>query len=332
MVRRYEKLEKIVNEGLRLALGTSSADKSLDIILEYIGKALDGERTYIFEKNRDGRDDNTYEWTAPGVPPEIDNLQNLPPEICENWYHIFEEGKYVQIPDIEEMRLSDPFQYENLKRQKIHSIVAMPIYDAEKVIAFYGVDNPPAFSLEYTSDMLQIMGSFLKSCIRRRNLMRRLEDLSYKDALTQLGNRFAMEKYVRQIDPEQSVGVVYCDVTGLKGVNDTLGHKAGDDLILRAGACLEQVFGDYGVFRIGGDELLVLCAQIDQDTLAERIRQLECLTAEKDVNIAVGVIWQDRADTHLDELLQEAEKRMYEDKAEYYKKTGIERRGADKKG
>ena len=82
------------------------------------------------------------------------------------------------------MRLSDPFQYENLKRQKIHSIVAMPIYDAEKVIAFYGVDNPPAFSLEYTSDMLQIMGSFLKSCIRRRNLMRRLEDLSYKDALT----------------------------------------------------------------------------------------------------------------------------------------------------
>ena len=205
-------------------------------------------------------------------------------------------------------------------------------FPAEKVIAFYGVDNPPAFSLEYTSDMLQIMGSFLKSCIRRRNLMRRLEDLSYKDALTQLGNRFAMEKYVRQIDPEQSVGVVYCDVTGLKGVNDTLGHKAGDDLILRAGACLEQVFGDYGVFRIGGDELLVLCAQIDQDTLAERIRQLECLTAEKDVNIAVGVIWQDRADTHLDELLQEAEKRMYEDKAEYYKKTGIERRGADKKG
>ena len=61
------------------------------------------------------------------------------------------------------------------------------------------------------------------------------------------------------------------------------------------------------------------------------MRQLECLTAENDVNIAVGVIWQDRADTHLDELLLEAEKRMYEDKAAYYKKTGIERRGADKK-
>ena len=322
MIQKYRDMESFVNEALKDALSVESPDETIRIILEYLGKALNGERTYIFEKNRDGRDDNTYEWTAPGVPPEI----------CENWYRIFEEGKYVQIQDIEEMRLSDPLQYENLKRQNIHSIVAMPIYDAEKVIAFYGVDNPPAFSLEYTSDMLQIMGSFLKSCIRRRNLIRRLEDLSYKDALTQLGNRFAMDKYVRQITPEQSVGVVYCDVTGLKGVNDTMGHKAGDDLILRASACLEQVFGDYGVFRIGGDELVVLCAQIDQDTLAERMRQLEYLEAENDVNIAVGVTWQDRADTQLEELLQEAEKRMYEDKAEYYKKTGIERRGADKKG
>lgn len=331
MIQKYRDMESFVNEALKDALSVESPDETIRIILEYLGKVLNGERTYIFEKNRDGRDDNTYEWTAPGVPPEIDNLQNLPPEICENWYHIFEEGKYVQISDIEEMRLSDPLQYENLKRQNIHSIVAMPIYDAGKTIAFYGVDNPPAFSLEYTSDMLQIMGSFLKSCIRRRNLMRRLEDLSYKDALTQLGNRFAMDKYVRQITPEQSIGVVYCDVTGLKGVNDTMGHKAGDDLILRASACLEQVFADYGVFRIGGDELLVLCAQIDQDTLAERMRQLECLAAENDVNIAVGVTWQDRADTHLEELLQEAEKRMYEDKAEYYMKTGIERRGIGKK-
>ena len=332
MIQKYRDMESFVNEALKDALSVESPDETIRIILEYLGKALNGERTYIFEKNRYGRDDNTYEWTAPGVPPEIDSLQNLPPEICENWYRIFEEGKYVQIQDIEEMRLSDPLQYENLKRQNIHSIVIMPIYDAEKIIAFYGVDNPPAFSLEYTSDMLQIMGSFLKSCIRRRNLMRRLEDLSYKDALTQLGNRFAMDKYVRQITPEQSVGVVYCDVTGLKGVNDTMGHKAGDDLILRASACLEQVFGDYGVFRIGGDELVVLCAQIDQDTLAERMRQLEYLEAENDVNIAVGVTWQDRADTQLEELLQEAEKRMYEDKAEYYKKTGIERRGTGKKG
>ena len=99
---KSEKLEKIVNEGLRLALGTSSADKSLDIILEYIGKALDGERTYIFEHNENGYDDNTYEWVANGIQPEKDNLQNIPPEVCANWYRNFQEDKNIVIENLED--------------------------------------------------------------------------------------------------------------------------------------------------------------------------------------------------------------------------------------
>ena len=82
--------------------------------------------------------------------------------------------------------------------------------------------------------------------------MRKLEDMSYKDALTGFGNRFAMNRYILQIDNKKSMGVVYCDITGLKHVNDTMGHKAGDQLILRACDCLSKAFGDYCVFRIGG--------------------------------------------------------------------------------
>ena len=148
--------------------------------------------------------------------------------------------------------------------------------------------------------------------------MRKLEDMSYKDALTGFGNRFAMNRYISQIDHKKSMGVVYCDITGLKHVNDTMGHKAGDQLILRARDCLSKAFGDYGVFRIGGDELLALCSQIEQDVLEERIRLLKKLMEENTVNMAVGMIWQDEATTELDILLQESEKRMYADKAEYY--------------
>ena len=50
--------------------------------------------------------------------------------------------------------------------------------------------------------------------------MSQLENMSYKDQLTKLGNRFAMEKYINEIDAEKSIGVVYCDITGLKRVND----------------------------------------------------------------------------------------------------------------
>ena len=72
--------------------------------------------------------------------------------------------------------------------------------------------------------------------------------------------------------------------------------------------------------------MLALCSQIGQDVLEERIRLLKKLMEENAVNMAVGVIWQDEATTELDMLLQESEKRMYADKAEYYRKNGIERR------
>lgn len=68
--------------------------------------------------------------------------------------------------------------------------------------------------------------------------MRKLEDMSYKDALTKIGNRFAMSACVDNIDEKQSIGVVYCDVTGLKYVNDTMGHEAGDRLLLNACGCV----------------------------------------------------------------------------------------------
>ena len=223
-------------------------------------------------------------------------------------------------------RESDPLQYENLKRQNIHSLVVVPLYDDGKVIAFYGVDNPPPPSLEYASNMLQIMGHFLVSCIKRRNLMSLLENMSYKDQLTKLGNRFAMEKYINEIDTEKSIGVVYCDITGLKRVNDSMGHEAGDQLILRACDSLKKAFGEYGLFRIGGDELLALCAGIEHAALMERIGLLKECMKQNNVNMAVGEIWREKYQTGLDTLLQESEKRMYADKAAYYKRTGIDRR------
>lgn len=105
--------------------------------------------------------------------------------------------------------------------------------------------------------------------------MRELERMSYSDQLTKLGNRFAMEQYVTDASGTSCFGVVYCDITGLKRVNDTLGHQAGDQLILRAGELLREEFSDYGLFRIGGDELLALCAGIGEEELKQRIERMK---------------------------------------------------------
>ncbi|MCI8374760.1 MAG: response regulator [Lachnospiraceae bacterium] len=178
-MQSVQNLEAIINEGLRVALLEKTPDQSLEVLLKHLGKALNGERTYIFERNESGGDDNTYEWVASGVEPEKENLQNVPPEVCASWYRNFSIGKHIVIENLEDIRETDSLQYENLKRQNIHSLVVVPLYDGKKIIGFYGVDNPPVKSLEYASNMLQTAAYFIVSSLKRRDLVRELQKRSY---------------------------------------------------------------------------------------------------------------------------------------------------------
>ncbi len=178
-IRSVQNLEAVINEGLRVALLEETPDQSLEVLLEHLGKALNGDRTYIFEQNESGGDDNTYEWAADGVEPEKENLQNLPPEVCASWYRNFSIGRHIVIESLEDIRETDPLQYENLERQGIHSLVVVPLYNGKRIIGFYGVDNPPARSLEYASNMLQTAAYFIVSSLKRRNLVRELQKRSY---------------------------------------------------------------------------------------------------------------------------------------------------------
>lgn len=319
MIDSYQKLESLANKGMRVALQAATPDQSLNIILEYLGNALKSERTYIFERNAKGNDDNTYEWVANGVEPAKDMLQDLPAEVCAKWYQVFHEDKNIMIHDLEDIRESDPLQYENLKRQDIHALVVVPLYFDKKIIGFYGVDNPPKGALDYAETMLQILAHFIVSSIRRRELLGQLTNMSYRDRLTQLGNRFAMDEYASRMCADESIGVVYCDITGLKRINDSKGHEAGDRLILRACDCLREVFDGYGLFRTGGDELLALCPRITKNALNEKVELLKAVMPEHEVIMAVGAVWRADSRDGIDRLLSEADSLMYEDKAAYYK-------------
>ena len=327
IIRDYQNKEALINEALRTAMLASDPETSLKIAIEYLGKALGGERVYIFEKNAQGGDDNTYEWVANGVSPQKDNLQNVPPEVCEGWYRAFADDKCVVIDDTEDVRTKNPLQYEMLKQQDISSITVVPLYEDGRVIGFYGVDNPPAESLHYISNMLQIMGHFMESLLKMRNLVKNLERMSYFDQLTQIGNRYAMVKYTEGMRPGESVGIVYGDITGLKRVNDAEGHEAGDHLILAASACMKEAFGDaYELFRIGGDELLAICAGIGETEFRERVARLRKIMADYSVNMAVGADWEKDSEAGVSVVLAAAETQMYKDKAAYYQRTGIDRR------
>jgi diguanylate cyclase (GGDEF)-like protein len=145
-----------------------------------------------------------------------------------------------------------------------------------------------------------------------------MQRLSLFDQLTGLGNRHAVDVFMENLDVNQSIGIIYCDVMGLKLINDKQGHKAGDELLTRACRCLEDEFGEYSLFRLGGDEFLVLCSGIEEEDLSNRIERLKLRMKKRNALMAVGYEWRPKSIGDLDGLLSLADQRMYEDKRNYY--------------
>lgn len=320
-IQEYESNEKLLNEALQLALGCTREDeKPLQVFLSYIGKRLDCERMYIFEGNEKGGVDNTYEWCAEGVEPQIQNLQDVPWEVVEIWYRSFYQGKHVVIYDLEEIREDDPEMYRTLKPQGIHSLIVCPIVYKDEILGFFGVDNPPEYNMYHISTILDIMSHFILCMVHRRDLLERLERMSYCDQLTGALNRHALTRIVHHMKPDESVGVIYCDVMGLKQINDTQGHDAGDKLIQNAYRFLLERAGTHRVFRLGGDEFIILCEKVSKEAFDLLTHRVNNQTGEDAVSMAVGAVWQEHIGNGFSDLLTRADYAMYRDKKQRRKR------------
>ena len=99
--------------------------------------------------------------------------------------------------------------------------------------------------------------------IRLRDYSHELEQNAIHDQLTGCKNRTALAwAYNNDFDASQSVGIVMCDLNGLKRMNDSKGHLAGDQYICDAAKILCDCFGSENVYRIGGDEFAVVLTGI----------------------------------------------------------------------
>ncbi len=124
------------------------------------------------------------------------------------------------------------------------------------------------------------------------------------------------------------------DVNGLKIVNDTLGHSAGDELIIGAASCMKQCFGPYGrLYRIGGDEFaaMIFANEAQLEFIKKDFENVTSSWSGKlvdGVSVSCGYVSKSETDINsVTEISVIADKRMYAAKADYYKKNGIDRRG-----
>ncbi|MEE0025992.1 MAG: amino acid permease, partial [Atopobiaceae bacterium] len=149
--------------------------------------------------------------------------------------------------------------------------------------------------------------------------------VAFRDSLTGVKSKhaFAVEEGKMEtliVDGEvDEFGVIVCDVNGLKQINDTLGHKAGDEYICTSCRMLCEYFKHSPVFRVGGDEFVVLLRGQDYDSRHEIMdninREIEGNIGKGKAVISLGLAEFDPStDKSFHEVFQRADGRMYQRK------------------
>ncbi|MCR5016109.1 MAG: EAL domain-containing protein [Ruminococcus sp.] len=152
-------------------------------------------------------------------------------------------------------------------------------------------------------------------------------EMARRDELTGVKNRTAYHELEQSLQNELDNGggympfaLVLCDINGLKFTNDTLGHKAGDELIRSACRLICNVFTHSPVFRIGGDEFVAYLGSDDylnKEALFERLRDQvhDNLNMKDGPVVASGLaIFEPQSDKKVADVFTRADAMMYEDK------------------
>ena len=161
-----------------------------------------------------------------------------------------------------------------------------------------------------------------------------ISEMSNIDKMTGCFNRRSYEEDLSKMSANDQFIYISMDVNGLKIINDSHGHAAGDELICGAAACMRRCFDKYGkVYRIGGDEFVaVLFVQLEQFLWikTEFDGDIRYWTGNQveEISISCGYVSSgERKWESMKEIANVADIRMYEEKAMYYKKNGVDRQG-----
>ena len=165
---------------------------------------------------------------------------------------------------------------------------------------------------------------------RAKRQVAEMDELAHKDSLTGLKNKAAYDEKISALDKKISAnGAEFCiamvDVNYLKRVNDTYGHERGNEYLINAGKLICSVFGEEHVYRIGGDEFVVviegekvsLCKYFVTQFQAEMARKNsnKLLEPWEKISAAVGIsFYEPDKDKTADEVFKRADSEMYKNK------------------
>lgn len=182
-----------------------------------------------------------------------------------------------------------------------------------------------------TQDEVGVLAvAFEKTAEKLGGYMSYINALAYKDSLTGVKNRTAYNEIVTELDLSMEIGecepfaIVVADINGLKKTNDRYGHEIGNRLIIRASKIICDVFKHSPVYRIGGDEFVVVLRGQDFDSrndllsaLDEKYESASIMAGEETIDVSVARAMEEynsEIDSSFDDVFNRADKKMYEHK------------------
>lgn len=223
--------------------------------------------------------------------------------------------------DMDVVKERNPIWHNSITSAGGNTIILFPLEFKNELLGYIWAINFSSEAADTIKETLELTTFILASEIYSFRLLDKLHTLSSKDMLTGVMNRNEMNNYVDDLVKEKSgktVGVIFADLNGLKTVNDTEGHTAGDKLLRDAAKALREIFSVHNIFRAGGDEFVVILTDVSETDTIIKAEQLKQVAGKyKNLVFAIGAAFETDV-RNVRRALHLADERMYDDKNKYY--------------
>lgn len=222
-----------------------------------------------------------------------------------------------------ELEEKDKEFYDFCKAHNIENVCFAAVLGINKGVSLLVVNN--CKKNKRVKELLNEIAVCFSIAMHNKKYLGQTEKVAVTDSLTGLSNRMAYKKDVKKYEGRHSemFSCVYIDVNELHVINNRFGHAAGDNMLLYIANSLKEEFEGCSIYRMGGDEFLIFAENISSDDINAKVQNVIKKAEEKDYHISVGVDFES-VNFDVEIAVKEAEKRMYEKKAEYYQKKGMQ--------
>lgn len=255
----------------------TSYEAAMNSVLEMISDVLRPDRLLVFERG-ERTTSCVFEWSAPGVPPQIERMQGLPNERFDTMRKLATRDAPVIESDVDDVKGVDRGIGQQLDREGVERMMAVPLLSDGGPVGYLSANNYALVEGVDTKRVLDTVAGFISARIVNHRLMSRLEKLGTHDSLTGVLNRWGIDAAIEErlaAHPDEPYALVLMDIDDFKVVNDLHGHDVGDAALKKLAQVITQVFSETAIIgRNGGDEFLAMLFDEAYESAESLVKEL----------------------------------------------------------